>query len=336
MLAHLKLTVIHAEYQAEQRCRLPAYKGSTLRGVLGHALRDLSCLALQRDCADCRQPDRCPAGALFDATRAPHVVSFDQPAPYVVTPPLDEREIYSPGDRLAFGLTLIGKGRAWSSWVVAALARLGGYGLGPFRSTWRLSSLATEGPPGTRTELHPGAELWGQALPVMTGDELNAASLAACGRVPRQAALRFLSPTDFQVRKRRIDHLDGPTLISRLLRRIGSLAETHAGVDLRGYSFAPLLDAAATLRISQQKLVVRGLERYSNRQQQRHPLHGFVGSVLLEDIPPILWPYIAVGQWVHVGKGSTFGMGKYLADPIAGTGTGALSPEQPELEGGAP
>ena len=88
--------------------------------------------------------------------RGAHAVSHDQPAPYLVTPPLDHREIYDPGDRISFSLTLIGKGRD----LVALGCRRDGaigqrHGLGVFRSPWRLSSLSAEGPPGTRTPLDP-------------------------------------------------------------------------------------------------------------------------------------------------------------------------------------
>jgi hypothetical protein len=118
------------------------------------------------------------------------------------------------------------------------------------------------------------------------------------------------------VRKQRICRLDGPSLISRLLRRIGSLVESHGGVDLRDVTFSNLLEAAQAIHCSEQDLLMQGLERYSNRKQCSHPLRGFIGSVQVAEIPPALWPFIAVGQWVHVGKGSTFGMGRYIVEPI--------------------
>jgi hypothetical protein len=52
-------------------------------------------------------------------------------------------------------------------------------------------------------------------------------------------------------------------------------------------------------------------ERYSNRLEGKHPLSGLVGHALLSNIPEPLWPYLILGQWVHVGKSASFGQGRY-------------------------
>ena len=39
-----------------------------------------------------------------------------------------------------------------------------------------------------------------------------------------------------------------------------------------------------------------------------------VGAALYEgDLRPF-WPYLVFGQWTHVGKGATFGLGGYLLE----------------------
>ena len=41
---------------------------------------------------------------------------------------------------------------------------------------------------------------------------------------------------------------------------------------------------------------------------------GFTGDVTYRgDFRPF-WPWIAAGEWVHVGKGVTFGLGRYRAE----------------------
>ncbi|MDR2218961.1 MAG: CRISPR system precrRNA processing endoribonuclease RAMP protein Cas6 [Methylobacillus sp.] len=67
-----------------------------------------------------------------------------------------------------------------------------------------------------------------------------------------------------------------------------------------------------------QSFVVRGefinwwhWARYSSRQQRKMVLGGMVGTRKLSgDLTPFL-PFLHIGQWLHVGKGATFGLGGY-------------------------
>ncbi len=52
--------------------------------------------------------------------------------------------------------------------------------------------------------------------------------------------------------------------------------------------------------------------RYSSRQHTLMELGGLLGTFELSgpDLAP-LWPLLWLGQWVHAGKGTTFGLGAY-------------------------
>jgi len=42
---------------------------------------------------------------------------------------------------------------------------------------------------------------------------------------------------------------------------------------------------------------------------------GLVGAASYDgDFTPF-WPYLVFGQWTHVGKGATFGLGQYRLSP---------------------
>ena len=52
-------------------------------------------------------------------------------------------------------------------------------------------------------------------------------------------------------------------------------------------------------------------ERYSGRQEARMKMGGLMGGTSFRgDLAP-LWPLIAMGEHLHVGKGTSFGLGKY-------------------------
>ena len=52
-------------------------------------------------------------------------------------------------------------------------------------------------------------------------------------------------------------------------------------------------------------------QRYSNRQQQSMHLGGAIGDWHLGDLAPEHARALHIGQWLHLGKNTTFGLGRY-------------------------
>ncbi|MCI0486718.1 MAG: CRISPR system precrRNA processing endoribonuclease RAMP protein Cas6, partial [Blastocatellia bacterium] len=73
-----------------------------------------------------------------------------------------------------------------------------------------------------------------------------------------------------------------------------------------------LIERAATIGTGSSELLWWDWERYSNRQKTKMKLGGFAGEVEYngEAIADFL-PLIAAGEILHVGAGTSFGLGKY-------------------------
>ncbi|GAB4546590.1 MAG: hypothetical protein Kow0063_41050 [Anaerolineae bacterium] len=102
-----------------------------------------------------------------------------------------------------------------------------------------------------------------------------------------------------------------PVLVKALLGRVSSLSYFHCGqrweADFRG-----LIDRAAGVRVAGCESGWQDWSRYSGRQKQRVEMGGLVGCVTYEGDLRDYLPLLALGEWVHVGKGTVFGNGKYV------------------------
>jgi CRISPR-associated endoribonuclease Cas6 len=144
--------------------------------------------------------------------------------------------------------------------------------------------------------------------------DLDGSQVVAEGPVPASRAIvAFKTPADLKRKGQRIDRLDGPTFFRRLIRCIGTLVESYCTIppDAEPCDFHALGALADQVTVTEQDIEMQVWERYSNRLEGKHPLSWLVGHALLSDIPEPLWPYLILGQWVHVGKSASFGQGRY-------------------------
>jgi len=89
------------------------------------------------------------------------------------------------------------------------------------------------------------------------------------------------------------------------------LSYFHCGQRL-DLDFKGIIDQARGVQVKKKNLRWFDWERYSARQDTRMNLGGFLGKVTFEgDLEPFM-PLIKAGEVVHVGKGTSFGLGKYI------------------------
>ena len=98
-------------------------------------------------------------------------------------------------------------------------------------------------------------------------------------------------------------------MIDLLLGRLEALAVFHCGA-----AWTPqeaLRDAARQVYIVAKNLTLQRLERYSNRHRQTLPMHGLLGTLSFAGpLAPFL-PMLRMGQYIHIGAGTAFGLGRY-------------------------
>ena len=71
------------------------------------------------------------------------------------------------------------------------------------------------------------------------------------------------------------------------------------------------IEKSKEIRVQKENLSWFDWERYSNRQETRMMMGGFLGSITFEGDFEAFLPFLLLGECIHVGKGTSFGLGKY-------------------------
>jgi len=127
---------------------------------------------------------------------------------------------------------------------------------------------------------------------------------------PVTISVSFLTPTRLKYENQLTTDCEFHVFFRNLVRRIALLDYFHCGGE-----FPPerreFVDRARAVETVASDLRWVDWERYSNRQQTRMRLGGFVGQVTYRGDFIDFLPYLLLGTYTHVGKGATFGLGGY-------------------------
>lgn len=296
--------------RAEQPARLPPYKGSTLRGGFGHALRKTVCvMGPGRPCLTCLVRRSCVHTRLFETYLEIPPPPFLRglptvPRPYVFEP-LTEACDLAPGDPLDFDLLLYGQAADLFGYALLAVDRMAAAGLGRGRARFVLDRVRALAPDGTWTLLAEAGRLRTAETPRPLLPPLD----APAGASGVLGVLRFLTPTRLKVREHIAPEVTFRELVFLMLRRTLEIATVHLPGAEIDWSLQPYLEGASAIRATP-SLHWHDWERYSNRQGRRMTLGGFLGTLTLEgDLAPFI-PLLRTAEILHVGKGATFGLGR--------------------------
>lgn len=284
---------------------LPAYAGSAWRGALGHALKRSVCVVRTGACGDCMLYRQCAYPYIFETPPPPDTTKLRRydaaPHPFVLRPG------EARGCEYPLELILVGRGAGHLPYLIHALERAGHDGIGARRQPLELLSVdqaAPTPPPMWGTVFRPGEPIRVQP-PVVPAVPPPPGTVRVCLHTP--------------LRVRRAEHYVGSTefgfddFFSPLLRRISLLSHFHTDTPLQT-DFAGLTALAQTVPLTRPELRWHDWTRYSSRQKTPVQMGGLVGSFQVDRLPSPLWPYLWLGQWLHNGKGTSMGLGRYTLE----------------------
>ncbi|MBN2010915.1 CRISPR system precrRNA processing endoribonuclease RAMP protein Cas6 [candidate division KSB1 bacterium] len=299
-------------YKAIDTLYLPPYKGSTLRGAFGNALKKLHCDSAT--CNGCANTDKCVYLYIFETPRAlaanMEYHTDKAPHPFAIEPPATEQTQFAPHDEIAFDVTLFGEAVMHGQTFIEGFREAGKHGFGRSRGRCRLTHvyiydnlLKTQ-----KTEIY-SAQAAG-CNPAITTRRF-AELVDVCQRfetscIKVQCVTPMRIATDHKLQTELPFHL----LVRSLLRRVSMLGQAHCNAQW-DLPFNDILADAEHITIVNSNLQWYDWQRYSNRQGGPMKLGGLMGEIVYHGAIQPFMPLILLGSFVHAGKGTSFGLGKF-------------------------
>ena len=211
-----------------RRQRLPAYLGSTVRGLFAASFRHLVCVTQAPVCDGCLLLHRCPYPYIFETPPPPHLPDVLQkrfrqaPRPYIFEVPM----IYAGEETLELGLVLVGRALDFLPYFLYVVQETGKRGLGRAQVPYRLLAVTDGSQADGPVIFHAEEGIIHDSVPAITLAGLQQQGDAQV----RQVTMEFLAPLrikKYGAYQEAGERIEFATLLDLLLGRLEALALFH-------------------------------------------------------------------------------------------------------------
>ncbi len=305
--AALPVARYQVDIELNDNLSLQEYAGSMLRGGFGHALKGVSCVTRTPTCDGCPLRSGCAYSLVFQPV-APKEIALKRytttPVPYTVEPMGWGRQRLTAGERFSFRMVLMGPAIASLSLIILAWQRAWQRGFGPSKAKGEVMAINWQQPDGT------WQEVFSREQPIIQPHDASIRLPET--PVPQQVRLNLITPMRLEVNKCPVgpDRFLLALLATNLQRRVKLLQQFYFEEAEFAQDQISQEDIVSGVMMNT-NLGWRDWTRYSNRQHRKMNLGGVVGSIVLSGELNALWPYLQLGEWLHVGAKTSFGFGRY-------------------------
>lgn len=296
MFEFIKVITLRATYECQQEGRLPSYMGSTIRGILGHCIRDFCCEHPSERCYRCEKKEACLYVQCFSNTGG----EAGAVNPYTLYVHGEGRGTWKKGDVCVFDLMLFGRGADQAGIYLDALQAAEQKGWGASRLSFRLIQVID---PDSEKLIYSGGKIWMR--------NLSPRPLQITERNASYANLFFDTPLRIISGDRLFEKLTFDVLMQFLIRRISLLTMAYTDFQLE-WDEEGLLEEARKVRTLSEYWREIPFSRYSmNQKNCRLDLPSKTGWVMYEGDLSKFVPILEAGRYLRLGKGATIGFGHY-------------------------
>lgn len=295
MSFELKVLKLRAIFKAEENGELPAYLGSTIRGLLGHAMRDTVCVYKDVRCHLCELSDTCQYTAHFNSTG--NVAGSVNP--FVLHVPIRNKMNWQRGDFVTFDITIFGRSTLAADYYLSGILLMAEYG-------WGINRLKFS--PVQIINVYDKSVVWSSGQ--IWAHNLRPQHLQINKRNTNGVLMRFNSPTRVIMKQKLQRELNFEQIIQSILTRITLVFHAYEGVKI-DFDEERLLQKAQEVETIEKEWQFVDFKRYSITYNRKLGLPAIEGYARFKgDITPFT-PLLEIGQVLQIGKNTTHGFGNY-------------------------
>ena len=287
---------------------LPFYKGSTFRGVLGHALKKTVCALKHQTCATCILRKNCTYALVFETAHAVEMPDLSRisspPHPMVLEPPLTQRTMFNKGEFLEYSLLLFGQLNQNLPHFIYAFDQMGQMGIGK-KINGKRSRFVLE------TVKQSDSVLFSEGdESINLPEKLETINLAiSAPRNRKKMLIKMITPLRILSTHNGNPALEFQILVKSMIRRTTALLNSY-GKGEPDLDYSGLVKKAGDIKITENKLTWFDWQRYSAKQDKKMFMGGLTGEIEYRGDLALFMPLIEASEKVHIGKNTSFGLGK--------------------------
>lgn len=293
---------------------LPPYKGNVFRGVFGYALRNIVCQAKHAECEGCRLRLQCVYSFLMGSPVSddhPHAAKYKTPPrPYIIVPPLTRKRLFYPDEIFAFDITLVGTSNKYLSYFILAFIEMGKMGLGRNRGRFDVVTVEAIDADDAAQQVFCGRT---GALKQIAS-EIRYETFENTMRAPNKITIFFETQARIKQHDKLAPDIPFQLLIDRLSERAFLLAHFYCGAELADHM--AFTEPAGTVETVADDLKWGDWKRYSGSHKTEMTWGGWQNIITYKGNFQKYFPLLKAGEYLHVGKAATFGLGKYRVIPM--------------------
>ena len=305
-LAGIKSRLYKFEGKIQNSGDLPLFFSHILRSGFGSALKKTVCINnISKNCMDCFLGEDCVYQKLFQPSLppgAPRLTSYSKiPQPFVVYTP-KEGGLFQFGDTLQWYLLLIGKAVVSLPICVVAFSKMGWNGLGRDKIKFRILKVIDA---DENDEVFKGKGKIRFAPPIPFFYENN--------KKVKSIKIRIITPLRAKSQGKIARNFPFKYFIRLLLLRASMLASFHGEKEFP-VNYKAIYKEAEKVITKEERLSYFQLNRFSMHDRKERDLSGMIGIIRYSGNLTPFMPLLKFGERFHIGKSTSFGLGKYIIE----------------------